>query len=49
MKRRLELARGLLLGTRAVPSMATNVVVMALSSVAFISPAVWQFGRQDES
>ena len=49
MKRRLEIARGLLLGARAVHPMATNVIVMALSSVAFISPAVWQCGRQDES
>jgi ABC-2 type transport system permease protein len=36
-----------LLGALTVHPMATNVFVMALLSVAFIIPAVWQFGRQD--
>jgi ABC-2 type transport system permease protein len=36
-----------LLGALTVHPMATNVVVMAALSVAFIIPAVWQFGRQD--
>ena len=36
-----------MLGALTVHPMATNVVVMGLLSVAFIIPAVWQFGRQD--
>jgi len=36
-----------LLATLTVHPMATNVVVMAALSIAFIIPAVWQFGRQD--
>jgi hypothetical protein len=36
-----------MLGALTVHPMATNVVVMALLSVAFIIPAVWQFGRQE--
>jgi len=36
-----------MLGALTVHPMVTNVVVMALLSVAFVVPAVWQFGRQD--
>jgi hypothetical protein len=36
-----------MLSALTVHPMATNVSVMALLSVAFIVPAVWQFGRQD--
>jgi ABC-2 type transport system permease protein len=36
-----------LLATLTIHPMATNVAVMAALSVAFIIPAVWQFGRQD--
>jgi len=35
------------LSTLTIHPLATNVVVMALLSVAFIIPAVWQFGRQE--
>ena len=36
-----------MLSALTIHPMATNVIVMALLSVAFIVPAVWQFGRQD--
>ena len=36
-----------MLSALTIHPMATNVLVMALLSVAFIIPAVWQFGRQD--
>ena len=36
-----------MLSILTVHPMATNVIVMAILSVAFIVPAVWQFGRQD--
>lgn len=36
-----------ILGALTIHPMATNVIVMALLSVAFIIPAVWQFGRQE--
>jgi ABC-2 type transport system permease protein len=35
------------LSALTIHPLATNVVVMALLSVAFIIPAVWQFGRQE--